>query len=275
MMWIHNTHSRRTAESLPATPIRPFRLIDLHSHLLAGVDDGARTLEEALDMAGAMAADGVELVAVTPHVRDDWPTLPETMEARLDELRTAVANVRIPLDILPGGEIALDRLPRLSSEERARFGLGGNPSLLLLEFPYYGWPLQLADTVFRLRLDGITPVIAHPERSAEVQEAPQRLEPLVRAGAVVQLTAASVDGRLGKVPRETSRRLLELRLAHLIASDAHSPAIREAGLSAAAQSVGDEALGRWLTSDVPQALLSGEPLPERPESRRWMRRRRR
>jgi protein-tyrosine phosphatase len=249
-------------------------VIDLHSHLLAGVDDGARSLDEALEMARLMAAEGVEQVAVTPHVRDDWPTSPETMEARLDELRATIAERRIPLEVLPGGEIALDRLSRLSSEDRARFGLGGNGDLLLLEFPYYGWPLELADTVFQLRLDGITPVIAHPERSAEVQEAPQRLQPLVHGGAVIQLTAASVDGRLGRAPRETSRRLLELRLAHLIASDAHSPAVREVGLSAAVRSVGDEALARWLTSDVPRALLSGEPLPERPEGRRWMRRHR-
>jgi protein-tyrosine phosphatase len=249
-------------------------LIDLHTHLLAGVDDGARSVEEALEMARLMAADGVVRAAATPHVRDDWPTSPETMQARLDELRTTIAEMQIPLDVLPGGEIALDRLPRLTLDERSRFGLGGNRDLLLLEFPYYGWPLELADIVFRLRLDGITPVIAHPERNAEVQEAPQRLEPLVRGGAFVQLTAASVDGRLGHAPRETSRQLLDLRLAHLIASDAHGPAIREAGLSAAARSVGNEALGRWLTSDVPQALLSGEPLPERPESRRWIRRHR-
>lgn len=253
-------------------------MIDLHTHVLPEVDDGARSLRESVEIARSMAADGVEKAAVTPHVRDDYPTSAGAMEAGLARLRRALADDGIALELLPGGEIDLHALTRLSPDERARFGLGGNPRLLLLEFPYYGWPLELADTVFRLRVDGITTVLAHPERNPDVQEAPGRLEPLVRAGAIVQLTAASVDGRLGQRPRATSKRLLELRLAHLIASDAHAPEVRGAGLSAAAAAAGDEALGRWLTRDVPAALVAGEALPDRPEGRGrlgWARRRRR
>ena len=87
-------------------------------------------------------------------------------------------------------------------------------------------------------------------------------------GGVVQLTAASVDGRLGRAPAVCARRLLELGLAHLIASDAHAPSVREAGMSAARSAVGDELLGRWLTEDVPAALLAGEALPVRPPARK-------
>jgi protein-tyrosine phosphatase len=242
-------------------------MIDLHSHVLHDLDDGPETVAGALAIVSAMAADGVTAVVATPHVRDDWPEVtPARRDERLGELRAALAQAGVPLEVLPGGEIALDALPGLSEAERGAFGLGGNPNLLLLEFPYWGWPLALADTVFRLRVEGVTAVIAHPERNLEVQDEPERLEPVVRNGGLVQLTAASVDGRLGRRAQETSRRLLERGLAHVIASDAHTADVRAAGLARAAREVGD-ALGRWLTQGVPAALLAGEPLPPRPEAR--------
>ena len=111
-------------------------------------------------------------------------------------------------------------------------------------------------------------MLAHPERNAEVQEDPERLRPIVDAGVLVQLTAASVDGRLGRAQASASRALLDARLAHLIASDAHAPAIRAIGMTAAAEAVGDDALARWLTHDVPAALLAGAPVPERPQKSR-------
>jgi protein-tyrosine phosphatase len=250
-------------------------VIDLHSHVLHDLDDGPETLGQAVAIVRAMAADGVTAVAATPHVRDDWPDVtPERRDARLRELREALAGEGVPVDVLAGGEIALDALPLLTAAERARYGLGGNPRLLLLEFPYWGWPLGLADTVFRLQLEGVTALIAHPERNRDVQDDPERLEPVVRAGGLVQLTAASVDGRLGRAAEQTSRRLLERGLAHVIASDAHTPDVRAAGLARAARAVGEE-LGRWLTRDVPGALVAGEPLPARPDTggRRLRRRR--
>lgn len=239
-------------------------MIDLHSHILPGVDDGARDLDESVAIARSMADDGVRVVAATPHVRDDYPTTPEAMLDALADVRAAVLQAGIEIEVLGGGEIAFDRLPALDPEGLARFGLGGNPRLVLLEYPYYGRPLDLAQECGRLRLHGIVPVIAHPERNGAVQERPTDLEGVVGAGAVVQLTAASVDGRLSRSAATCARRLLELELAHLIASDAHSPGVREAGLSAAAEAVGGGDLARWLTWSVPTALLAGEELPPRP-----------
>jgi tyrosine-protein phosphatase YwqE len=101
-----------------------------------------------------------------------------------------------------------------------------------------------------------------------VQAAPERLEPIVEAGTLVQVTAASLDGRLGRTAREAGLQLIELQCAHLIASDAHHPGIRAVGMAAAARAVGDEALARWLTDDVPRAVVDGAEPPERPEPRR-------
>ena len=222
-------------------------------------------------MARAAVADGITAVAATPHVRDDYPTTPETMERSFAELRAALARERVPLDLYAGGEIAIDRLRTLDAETLRRFGLGGNPSFLLVEFPYTGWPLELPERVFRLQADGITAVIAHPERNREVQEAPERLSQIVRAGGLVQLTAASVDGRLGTSARRTASRLIELGLAHLIASDAHAPSLRAIGMSSARRAVGDRPLAEWLTRDVPAAIVDGRELPHRPFRRGWWR----
>jgi protein-tyrosine phosphatase len=243
-------------------------LIDLHSHVLPGLDDGARDLEEALGICRAAAADGIEVLAATPHVRDDWPTTARQMEDALARLRDAAGDV---VGLVPGGEIALPELDRPLEELRA-FALAGNPEYLLVEMPYYGWPLDLGERLFRLRAAGITPVLAHPERNPSVQERPELLEGPVAAGTLVQLTAASVDGRLGRAARACAARLLELGLAHVIASDAHAPTVRAIGMRAAAHAVGDDALAAWLTDGVPRAILDRAPVPPRPErSRRgWL-----
>jgi protein-tyrosine phosphatase len=209
----------------------------------------------------------VVVLAATPHVRDDYPTDAATMERLVEETRAAVAAAGVEMEVVRGGELALDRLPQLDDDELRRFGLAGS-RWLLLETPYVGWPLDLADVVFRLATRGFRSMLAHPERNRDVQENPERLRPLVDAGTLVQLTAASVDGRLGRRAQASSMRLLERGLAHLVASDAHTADVREAGMQAAVDAIDDADLARWLTESVPGAVVRGERLPERPERRR-------
>jgi len=242
-------------------------LIDLHSHVLPGIDDGPGSLDGSREILEAARADGITHITATPHVRDDHPTTPEQMEEAVARVRALDTGV----EVLTGGELDIAFLETLDDETLRRFGLGGNDRLLLLEFPYTGWPLQLRDLVFRLGLRGFGVVLAHPERSAEVQERPDRLRELVDAGVVVQLTAAAVDGRLGSRSATASRTLIDTGLAHLIASDAHAATVRAVGMTSAAAAVGNAALAQWLTRDVPRALLAGRSLPPRPRGRRTMR----
>jgi protein-tyrosine phosphatase len=239
-------------------------MIDLHSHVLPGIDDGAATIEGSLDILRAAQADGIARIAATPHVRYDWPTTPQQMEQLVVRVQDAARAVDIAVEVLPGGELDLEYADSLDDDSLRRFGLGGNPNLLLIEFPYVGWPVGLPDLLFRLRVRGFVAVLAHPERNVTVQERPERLRALVETGVFVQLTAASVDGRLGRRNAAGARALLDAELAHLIASDAHAPALRAIGMGAAAEAVGDAQLAWWLTHDVPQALLAGEAPPPRP-----------
>jgi protein-tyrosine phosphatase len=237
-------------------------VIDLHSHVLPGLDDGAADLEESLALCAAAAADGIEVLAATPHVREDYPTTPAEMEEALESLRAAGP----PVQLVPGAELDLAELDR-PDEELRRFGLGGSAGWLLVETPYVGWPLDVVDRLFRLRLRGYRAVLAHPERNRDVQERPELLDPVIAAGTLVQLTAASVDGRLGKRAQKSARTLLDRGAAHLLASDAHTPDIRAVGLRAALRELDDDRLGHWLTVEVPYAIIDGGQPPPRPATR--------
>ena len=239
-------------------------MIDLHSHILPGLDDGASSPEESVELARAAVRDGVRVMAATPHVRADYPTSPEAMERALGRTQEALREAEVPLELVGGGELALDIVPSLGDDDLRRFGLGGNPRYVLLEFPYGGWPLSLETQVFELRTRDLTPVLAHPERNVAVQAEPERLTRTVEEGALVQLTASSMTGAAGSGARRTVGRLLDLGLAHLVAADWHGPDIPRASLSDACSAIGDPKLARWLSEDVPGAIVEDRPLPERP-----------
>ncbi|MES1248558.1 MAG: CpsB/CapC family capsule biosynthesis tyrosine phosphatase [Actinomycetota bacterium] len=239
-------------------------MIDLHSHVLPALDDGPADDAAARAILVAARADGIEAIAATPHVRADHPTTAAQMEAGVERVRGFGVDIRV----LTGGELDLEFLRSLDDATLRRFGLGGNPGLLLVETPFYGWPMSLPDDIFGLQLRGFRILLAHPERNGDVQEQPELVRRLVDAGVSVQLTAGSVDGRLGRRAAATAKQLLDLGLAHCIASDAHAPHVRAVGMRDAIAALGDAALGRWLTEDVPAALLEGHELPARPASRR-------
>jgi protein-tyrosine phosphatase len=248
-------------------------VIDLHSHILPGLDDGSRTVEDARELARRAAADGVTAIAATPHVRADYPTRPEEMERGVLALRDDFVEQRIPVEVLHGGELDLEMLGSLDEDALRRFSLARSERYLLLEFPYSGWPFGLEETVHLLTLNGFVSVLAHPERNREVQSSPGRLSEAVRLGALVQLTAASVEGRIGRRSQKTATRLLDAGLAHVLASDAHTPEIREAGLARAVEAVGDDALATYLTVEAPGAIVAGEAVPgppPKPRRRRFV-----
>lgn len=241
-------------------------MIDLHTHILPGLDDGARTLDEAVDMARTFVGEGVTAVAATPHVRDDYPTPAQVMLQAVTTLQRVLDEEKIPLVLLPGAEVAVDWVAKLDDTELRRLTLAASGRYLLVETPYRGWSATVVEQLRRLLLVGLTPVLAHPERNAVVQRRPSLLAPLVEGGMLVQVTAASLDGRLGKAAHVTGHRLVADGLAHVVASDAHAPNVRAAGLLPAVEAIRDDALAQWLVTDVPLALAHGEGVPSRPRS---------
>jgi protein-tyrosine phosphatase len=244
------------------------RLIDLHSHILPGLDDGARTIEDSRAMAREAARGGITAIAATPHVRRDFPTTVEQMERGVADLTRDFAREGIGVAVIHGSEVDLERLPALTESELRRFSLAQTGRYILLETPYLGWPLSLEHQIFELHSAGLTPVLAHPERNPEVILNVAPLVAAAEAGALIQVTAASLDGRLGRTVRRTAERLLELGIVQVLASDAHTPDIRAVGLSAAVRAIRDDGLVRYLTEDVPSAIVAGDPVPaKRPPTR--------
>ena len=169
-------------------------MIDLHTHVLPAVDDGARTLGEARALALHLASQGVTVIAATPHVRDDYPTTPDVMEEAVAEVRADFEAHRVPIEVVHGAEIDLGLLWAIPQEDLPRLTIAQTGRYLLLEFPYRGWPFALDSAVKRLVELGVTPLLAHPERNPEVQDRPDRVRGLVESGALVQVTAASLEG---------------------------------------------------------------------------------
>ncbi|MCB2225724.1 MAG: hypothetical protein KQH53_03520 [Desulfarculaceae bacterium] len=248
-------------------------MLDLHTHVLPGLDDGAKDWDEALAMCRLAVADGVRLIAATPH----WypaQNPPERSEvlAKLERLQGMVAAEGLELKLVPGAEVALDA----ELGEMARQGLLptlGSGRALLLECPPHTSPRILPELVYSLRLAGLRPVLAHPERTWSGTKDWDWLAGLVEQGCLVQLTGSSLTGDMGSAPKAAAQELVARGLAGLVASDAHSADWRPPTLSAAAAELarlaGDEA-ARVLTVEAPAALLSGAepPPPPLPKPRR-------
>ena len=238
-------------------------MIDLHTHILPAVDDGPRTLEASLDLARVAVAAGTRTALATPHVNDDRSIDAERVATGLDELRPALAEAEIPLEVLPGGEIAIWRLADLDDAALRSLALGGGP-YLLIESPFSPVVGDFEPLVLDLMMRGHRVLLAHPERCPAFQRDPARLERLVDAGVLVQVTAGSMTGGFGSTVRRFTTDLLRQGLAHVVASDAHDAVKRPPGQVAGFAALSVEGQRAWMTEEVPRAILDGAPLPERP-----------
>lgn len=238
-------------------------MIDLHAHVLPGIDDGPADMEAALALVRAAAADGTRKIVATPHVSERYPNDAAMIAAKVAELRAALARAGIAVEIVAGAEIALARLGDLGDDDLRALSLGGGPALLV-EPPLSDAAADFDGPIYDLLRRGHGVVLAHPERCPAFQREPARLTRLVAAGARTSLTASALVGRFGSPVERFARRLLRDGLVHDVASDGHDLAGRRLELAtplreAAPELPGLAELTPWLTDAVPAALLAGTP----------------
>ena len=242
--------------------------VDLHCHLLPGVDDGARTLADALEMARALVEVGVSTVAVSPHARAGYAPVEVCVE-RLGTLRRALADAGVPLTLELGAENALveDGFLEALGTPAARPVHRG--PYVLVELPYTAPVPALPTLVFQMMRKGVIPLLAHPERCLELQR-PGRAAEVVGLGARLQLDLGALSGRYGPVARRTARTLLDAGLYTAAATDLHAPSGArrwiERALSDLRAFAGDAALER-LFREGPARVLAGESV-EMPDAGR-------
>lgn len=200
-------------------------MVDIHSHILWGLDDGAKSPEETLEMARAGVENGITHVIATPHQDNGTYSNPASIVyARIEKANQLLKENHICLVILPGMEIHLNGEigNNLDAVEQTIIPLGGNTNYLLIELPYDHVPYYTESLFFEMQLKGYIPIIAHPERNIDIRDNPNLLYDLVNKGALTQVTAASVAGFFGETLQKLSLKLIKNNLVHFIASDAHN-----------------------------------------------------
>jgi protein-tyrosine phosphatase len=197
-------------------------MIDIHCHILPGIDDGPKDLSGSIEMARAAVAEGVTTILATPHFNSKYINEKELILSKVKELNGVLEEQKIPLTILPGQE------PRINGEMLEDYEIGKILTLndarnyLLVELPSNHVPRYTEKMLYDIQVAGLQPIIVHPERNGELIERPEKLYELVKNGASTQVTASSLVGYFGKNIQKFSQQIIEANMAHFIASDAHN-----------------------------------------------------
>lgn len=245
-------------------------MIDLHCHVLPGIDDGPQTMEDTFALARTAVGNGIHTIVATPHVSWEYPdNTAASIRAKVTEVNAALRDAGIDLTVLPGAEVALTRAGELPAEELAALRLGGGP-WLLVECPLTAAAgAGFASVLYTLRAQGHQVLLAHPERIVAFLREPALLEGFIDDGMRGQVTAGSFAGRFGKDVQKFSFHMLEQGWVHNVGSDAHSTQRRPPSIAAELLDAGlTEEHVEVLAVRAPQAILGGEPLPEVPPAPR-------
>lgn len=242
-------------------------MIDLHCHILPDIDDGPSDISESIEMARIAAADGIKTIVAAPHIYHSG--LPEAagkadlsgvIDEKVDQLNHCLNKEKIPVEILPGGEVS----SFLPPDSCKRFTIN-HTSYLIVEFPHSHLPANAREIIFNMTVSGLRPIISHPERNPSVIQNPERLHALVQSGALAQITAGSLTGEFGRDTQACAQYLLRRQMVHFIVSDGHSINGRPPILSEAFKTVkkyfGKETATALVVKN-PEAVLEGSTLSE-------------
>jgi protein-tyrosine phosphatase len=242
-------------------------VIDIHSHILPQVDDGARSVEEAVEMARIATEDGIEYMVSTPHMFNGLSENPEPSKIvdRVAALNEAIKNPN-GVKILPGNEVHIshDIAEHVRNNRVTKIN---QRNYMLVEFPQLTVPIGADELFYKLLLQGVRPILVHPERNGQIQAIPAIVARFIERGVYIQVTAMSVTGEFGPAAKQTAERLLQHNCVHFLATDTHRtrsrPPILSRGRDAAAMVIGPQK-ARALVEDNPLAVINGEALRVEP-----------
>jgi protein-tyrosine phosphatase len=259
-------------------------LTDLHCHMLPGIDDGSRKMEQSLAMARIAVADGISTTVVTPHHLNGVYSNPaQSIRSGIEQLNEALQKAGIGLNILPGCELHLT--PELPGEldRGTALTIANQGKATLVELPVHTVPMGAEHLLEQLLVMGLTPVIAHPERNSELRRKPERLGEWVKMGCLGQVTVQSCTGRFGEAVQQSAKVMLKRGYIHVAASDAHRDRRRIPQLTPAR-----EPISKWTSAEAARLIIETYPtdlaagrqpdlallqraLPE-PQRKSWLRR---
>lgn len=236
-------------------------MIDLHCHLLPGIDDGPDTLEQALDLARAAVADGITHSVLTSHVHPGrYPNQRRNLELAVDEFRAELASAEIPLQVSAGGEARLcpELIDLLAQNQVPFLGEVNGYKIVLLEFPHQQIPVGSMRFVQSMLKIKIRPLIAHPERNKAVMTNPDKINEFAEAGCWLQITAGSLVGRFGKPAQQAAFKIIDTGWNCVLATDAHNmenrPPLLSEGKAALREHYG-EAVANSMVFERPAKIL--------------------
>jgi protein-tyrosine phosphatase len=198
-------------------------MIDIHCHILPGIDDGAKTFEDSINMAKKAVSEGIQTIIATPHHRNGtYDNTKSEIIPLVSKLNETFKKESINLEVLPGQECRIYGEILEDYHNGEILPLNIDTQYMFIEFPSSTVPRYAERLFYDIQVEGMIPVIVHPERNAELIERPDKLYKLVKNGAATQLTASSLVGYFGKNIQKFSQQIIEANLTHFIASDAHN-----------------------------------------------------
>ncbi|WP_430791292.1 tyrosine-protein phosphatase [Virgibacillus flavescens] len=235
-------------------------MIDIHCHILPGIDDGAQTETDSIAMAKAAVEQGIHTIVATPHhMNGKYENKKTDIETHVKVLNELLQENQIPLTVLPGQEVRMNGDMMEELETKVILPMN-NTKFVFVEFPSSSVPRYARQMLFDIQVSGYKPIIVHPERNSELVENPSKLYDFVRKGSLSQITAASLCGKFGKNLQKFSHELIEANLTHFIATDAHNTTNRGFVLQEAYKELTDKhgMEARYMFMENAQLLIDGK-----------------
>jgi protein-tyrosine phosphatase len=241
-------------------------MIDIHHHLLFGVDDGSPDIETSVAMVEAAAQDGITHIVCTPHANSRFPFNPEVNRQKLEMLQERTAG-KVSLGLGCDFHLSYDNIED-ALQNHSKYTINGK-NYLLVEFDDFMIPRTVREVFFEFAVANMAPVITHPERNGIVQRHPDRIKDWLRDGCLVQVTASSLLGRFGRTAQSLAFKFLDNNWVHFIATDAHNTASRPPVMKEACELITKRygaATAERLCTTNPRAAFYGEHLGPQPDA---------